>query len=65
MSLEKAIQHNKEKRKPYYDSRRFDYHCRNNGKCSWCKNSRTHRNKRKIFSCIDQEKEYDGTQPTD
>jgi hypothetical protein len=42
MSLEKAIEHGKEHRKPYYDSRRFDFHCRNNCKCSYCRVNRTH-----------------------
>ena len=41
MSLEKAIEHRKERRKPYRDSRRFDYSCRNHGGCSWCVGRRT------------------------
>jgi hypothetical protein len=49
MSLEKAIQHKKEKRKPYKDSRRFDRSCRNHGNCGWCENQRTFTNKRKCF----------------
>lgn len=40
MSLDKSIQHNKEKRKPYYDSRRFDGICRNNNYCPYCKRKR-------------------------
>ena len=47
MPLEKAIQYGKEHRKPYYDSRRFDYTCRNNGKCSYCVRNRTFANRRK------------------
>jgi len=42
MSLEKAILYKKEKRRPFYDSRRFDHSCRNNGSCSWCEGNRTH-----------------------
>lgn len=40
MSLEKAIQHRKEKRKPYYGSKAFDCSCRNHGSCSWCVSNR-------------------------
>lgn len=47
MLLDKAIRYGKEHRKPYYDSRRFDYTCRNNGKCSYCVNNRTHSNRRR------------------
>jgi hypothetical protein len=43
MSLEKAIQYKKEKRQPFYDSRRFDHSCRNHGTCSWCVRNRTYR----------------------
>lgn len=47
MSLDKAIQHNKEQRKPYTNSKAFDYSCRNHGSCSYCLNNRTHSTKRK------------------
>jgi len=36
MSLEKAIFHGKEKRRPFYDSRRFDWSCKNHGNCVHC-----------------------------
>ena len=41
MSLDKAIQHHKEHRKPYYDSRRWDHTCRNHGSCGYCLGNRT------------------------
>ena len=41
MSLDKAIEHGKEKRKPYYGSKAFDCSCRNHGTCSWCLSNRT------------------------
>jgi hypothetical protein len=41
MSREKAIEHGKEHRKPYYDSRRFDWSCRAHGSCPWCERART------------------------
>lgn len=31
MSLDKAVQHKKEHRKPWYDARAFDPWCRNHG----------------------------------
>lgn len=42
MSLDKAIQHGKEKRAPYQKSKRFDPTCRNHGSCCWCENNRMH-----------------------
>ncbi len=47
MSLEKAIKHRKEKRKPYRGSKRFDVTCRNHGSCPWCERGRTYANKRR------------------
>jgi len=41
MSLDKAVKHKKEKRKPYYKSKRFDKTCRNHGSCGYCKDNRT------------------------
>lgn len=40
MSLDKAIEHGKEKRKPYYRSKRFDHSCRPGGDCPWCQEDR-------------------------
>lgn len=47
MSLDKAIAHGKEYRKPYRKSKRFDLTCRNHGACSWCRGNRTHANRRR------------------
>lgn len=41
MSLDKAIEHGKEKRKPYYGSKAIDCSCRNHGTCEWCLSNRT------------------------
>jgi hypothetical protein len=41
MSLDKAIKHGKEYRKPYQKSKRFDKSCRNHGGCPYCENNRT------------------------
>ena len=54
MSLDKAIFHNKEYRKPYYRSARFDYTCRPHGSCEYCFNNRYHRH-HKIFDAIEAE----------
>ena len=43
MSLDKAIEHGKERRKQWHDSRRFDPGCRNHGTCDWCAGNRKHK----------------------
>ena len=43
MSLDKAIAHGKEKRKPYRGAKAIDGTCRNHGSCLWCRENRTHR----------------------
>jgi len=45
MSLDKAIKHGKEKRKPYRKAKAFDASCRNHGGCPWCESSRTRKSK--------------------
>ena len=40
MSLDKAIEHGKEKRKPYTGDKAVDNECRNHGSCSWCREKR-------------------------
>ena len=36
MSLDKAIEHGKEHRKPYTGAKAIDCTCRNHGSCDWC-----------------------------
>lgn len=43
MSLDKAIEHRKEKRKQYRGSKAIDKTCRNHGSCQWCERNRTHK----------------------
>lgn len=43
MSLEKSIQHGKEKRKKFYGSKAIDPTCRNHGSCKWCADNRRHK----------------------
>ena len=40
MSLDKAIEHKKEFRKPYTGAKVVDCSCRNHGSCDWCKQNR-------------------------
>lgn len=40
MSLDKAIESGKEKRKPYTGGKAVACSCRNHGSCEWCKNNR-------------------------
>lgn len=43
MSLDKAISHGKEHRKPYRGSKAIDKTCRNHGSCEWCRRNRLHK----------------------
>lgn len=43
MSLDKAIKHCKEHRKPYVGSKAIDKSCRNHGSCPWCEKNRKHK----------------------
>lgn len=43
MSLDKAIEHGKEKRKPYRGAKAIDRTCRNHGSCIWCRDNRLHK----------------------
>jgi hypothetical protein len=53
MSLYKAIESGKEKRKQYRKSKAFDRSCRNHGGCGYCEENRTYRSKRLIEACDD------------
>ena len=43
MSLDKAIEHGKEHRKPYRGTKAIDPSCRNHGSCTVCKKNRLHK----------------------
>lgn len=43
MSLDKAIAHGKEHRKPYRGSKAIDPLCRNHNWCPYCRENRTHK----------------------
>lgn len=46
MSLDKAITHGKEHRKPYRGAKAVDRTCRNHGSCEYCKGNRLHKFKK-------------------
>ena len=48
MSLDKAIEHKKEKSKPYKNPKSVDKNCRNNGSCSYCKSNRLYKTLKKL-----------------
>lgn len=43
MSLDKAIKHGKEHRKPYTGIKAISGTCRNHGLCLYCRSDRTHK----------------------
>ena len=60
MSLDKAIQSGKEKRKKYYGSKAVDCTCRNGGTCPWCLGNRQYKNKKREEEAEDKLKNGDG-----
>ena len=57
MTLDKAIEHKKEKRKPYTGAKAVDCSCRNHGSCGWCRDDRLYKNIKRLKSLCDKEKE--------
>ncbi|NCA83878.1 MAG: hypothetical protein EOM72_14280 [Opitutae bacterium] len=47
MSLDKAILHGKEWRKPYRKAKAVDATCRNHGTCPACRKARQHKERRR------------------
>ena len=58
MSLDKAIEHGKEKRKPYYGAQAIDPSCRCHGTCEWCLNNRLYRSRRLEQMARDKYKDF-------
>lgn len=55
MGLEKAMEHNKEHRKPFVKetgtyAKSIDCTCRNHGGCDWCFGNRIHKNQKRELS---------------
>lgn len=59
MSLNKAIDHGKEHRKPYTGSKAIDKSCRNHGGCEWCEENRKHKNDKREEAMRDRIAEYE------
>lgn len=57
MSLDKAIKHGKEKRKPYRGGKAVDPSCRNHKGCDWCEGNRKYANKKRENSARDKLRE--------
>jgi hypothetical protein len=49
MSFDKAIEHGKEKRKQYTNSKLFDSDCRNHGYCEYCRDNRLYQSHRELL----------------
>lgn len=59
MSLDKAIEHGKEKRKPYYGSGKVDKTCRNHGSCPYCAKGREYSSNKRKDKMKDMVSEYE------
>ena len=59
MNLNKAIEHGKEKRKPYTGSKAIDRTCRNHGGCGWCEENRMYQKLKQEDSTECKLKEYE------
>ena len=53
MALDKAIEHGKEKRKPYRGAKAIDPHCRNHGNCPWCQRKVKYKDKKWRIKHVD------------
>lgn len=58
MSLDKAIEHGKEKRKPYYGAQAIAGSCRCHGGCEWCEGNRLYRSRRLAEAARDKYKDF-------
>ena len=65
MSLDKAIEHGKEKRKPYKGAKAVDCTCRNHGSCEWCKNNRLYKQVRMDEATRQEFKEFENEEDSD
>lgn len=57
MSLDKSIEHGKEKRKPYRGTKAIDPTCRNHGSCDYCRRNREHKTKVRKEAMDENERE--------
>ena len=59
MGLEKAIEHNKEHRKPFTGAKAIDSSCRNHGSCEWCAGNRLYGARKRLAAMDYDEDDYD------
>ena len=50
MALDKAIEHGKERRKPYRGGKAVAVSCRNHGWCEWCRANRLYKFRDKHYT---------------
>lgn len=60
MSLDKAITHGKEHRKPYRGCKAIAKSCQNHGGCEWCLNNRQYSTNKQLSKMEYSEKEWEG-----
>lgn len=58
MSLDKAIEHGKEKRKQYRGAKSIDKTCRNHGSCEWCESNRMYSSRKSAEACVNRMEEF-------
>lgn len=58
MSMDKAIAHGKERRKPYTGSKAIDPSCRNHGGCDWCVENRMYGSRKRAQAMAAKEEEW-------
>lgn len=54
--LNKAIEHGKERRKPYRGAKAVDSTCCNHGGCPYCERNRTYKNEKRLQAALEQER---------
>lgn len=59
MTLDKAVEHGKEKRKPYRGSKAVARSCENHGGCPWCEGNRAHADNVRRDAADQQVEEYE------
>ena len=59
MTLDKAIEHGKEKRKPYRGAKAVDRSCRNHGDDDWSKSDRLYKNIKRLKGMDDRIEDYE------
>lgn len=57
MALNKAIEHGKEKRKPFKGAKMVCCSCRNHGTCEWCRQNRMYKTIRDLARTRQEMKE--------